>query len=101
MILTGSKYVNAEMKLETGDRFRVRIQDDAPNSTAGMARQNGKWQTVARRSNQKSQLYSGYYYSCREIDYSWYWFHMDAIEKAENMPLENILQMKVSALPEF
>lgn len=95
MILTGREHINAEMVLEPGDRFRIGMMKGAPNSNVEMLAQNGKWLTVASRSTHKSKYYSGYYYRCKDSGYSWYWFHIQAIERADNQsPKASILTAK-------
>ena len=95
MILTGREHINAEMVLEPGDSFRIGIMQGAPNRNMEMLAQNGKWLTVTTRSTHKSKYYSGYYYQCKDSGYSWYWFHIQAIERADNQsPKASILTAK-------
>lgn len=95
MILTGREHINTDMVLEPGDRFRIGMMQGAPNSNLEMLAQNGEWLTVVARSTRKSKHYSGYYYRCKDSGYSWYWFHIQAIERADNQsPKASILTAK-------
>ena len=118
MILEGREFINEELKLSPGDRFRVYIdmvldEDDyfdyylsTPNSNPEMARLNGQWLIVTgvtdelqEYTHEDEQEYKGYIHTIEDRQWEWWWMHMDAVELniLTNVPIRTD---KFMALPE-
>lgn len=118
MILEGKEFINEELKLSPGDRFRVYIdtvldEDDyfdyyfsTPNSNEDMARLNGQWLIVTGVTDELQEYtheyeteYEGYIHTAHNSSWEWWWMHMDAVElnSLTNVPIRT---EKFMALPE-
>ena len=118
MILEGREFINEELKLSPGDRFRVYIDmvlDEydcfdyylsTPNSNDDMARLNGQWVIVTgvtdelqEYTHEDEQEYKGYIHTIEDRQWEWWWMHMDAVElnTRTNVPIRTD---KFMALPE-
>ena len=111
MYLVGEEYINKDLKLEPGDRFRVHIElvydeddnldesESTPNANELMARYNGRWLTVTRVSEEPDifygedhSWYEGYVHNTRDTNWSWWWFHMDAIDRLADRPKAPLIE---------
>ena len=118
MILEGREFINEELKLSPGDRFRVYIdtvldEDDyfdyylsTPNSNEDMARLNGQWLIVTGVTDELQEYtheyeteYEGYIHTAHNSLWEWWWMHMDAVElnSLTNVPIRTD---KFMGLPE-
>ena len=118
MILEGREFINEELKLNIGDRFRVHINMETdewgdydyhlstPNTNEDMACLNGQWLIVVEVAEEKDEYtheyelnYEGYVHTAHNSLWEWWWMHMDAVELnvLTNVPIRTD---KFMALPE-
>lgn len=97
--------INGDLKLEVGDRFRVRCTNATPFldcPDGDMIALTGTWLTVTYCSKKKEErgggeaTVYGYSYSVQDedngynpSDYEWFWCHMDLVER--DVPLPGII----------
>ena len=105
MYLVGEEYINKNLKLQPGDRFRVCIElfydddgdldesESTPNIDEDMARYDNQWLTVTSVSEEPDTFYGedhswyeGYVHYTEDEPWSWWWFHMDAIDRLVDRP---------------
>ena len=111
MYLVGKDYINKDLKLSPGDRFRVHIElvydedgdlnesESTPNIDEEMAFYNGQWLTVTRVRDELDTFYGEDHYQCEgyvhyATDEAWYWwwFHMDAIDRLADRPKAPLIE---------
>lgn len=111
MYLVGEDYINKDLKLSPGDRFRVHIElvydedgdldeaESTPNSNEDMGRYDGTWLTVTGVSEEldvfcgeDDSLYEGYVHDATDEIWGWWWLHMDAIDRLADRPKAPLIE---------
>lgn len=87
MIQTDKRYINTQLELEPGDRFRVSCTSKTPNTTPEMISASGQWFTVSK-TREWSDRYNSIPHLAEERvcdrSYVWFYFHMDAIDRVKD-----------------
>lgn len=110
MYLVGDDYINKDLKLYPGDRFRVHIElvydedgdldevESTPNINEDMRRYDGTWLTVTEVSEEpeiyygEDCSYEGYAHHATDYVWNWWWFHMDAIDRLADRPKAPLIE---------